>query len=167
MKKYVCTRCGNDDVEVRVWWNPNTQEVGSTCDDNDAWCNVCEEHCRLEEKVNQDEPDLTNKYIVVEWPEIQYLMVDGFDDNAVLINDEKGLEDFGSSAYFVKAEWARSVLNQENRNASSLGELYVYVSWPDSQNYEDIDSFEENAYPNSEGDGWFVSCEWLEKIQLL
>ena len=164
MKKYVCAKCGNDDVEVRVWWNPNTEEVGSTCDDNDAWCNFCQDHCRLEET---DILDLTNKFIVVTWPDIQHLMIDGFKDNALLINDEKGLDDFGSSAYFVKAVWVRTVLPELLPQSLLPKHLYAYVNWPDSQNYEDIDSFEENAYPDSEGDGWFVSCEWLENIKLL
>ena len=50
-------------------------------------------------------------YTVVTWPEIQMLMeVEGFRDNSYLINDEKGLEDFGSSAYFVNIEWLDSVM---------------------------------------------------------
>lgn len=46
------------------------------------------------------------KYIVVTWPDVQDLFgIAGFYDNAYLINDEKGIEDFGSSAYFVLEEW--------------------------------------------------------------
>ena len=46
------------------------------------------------------------KYIVVTWPDIQYLMdKEGFEDNAFLINDDKGLDRFGSSAYFVEESW--------------------------------------------------------------
>ena len=44
--------------------------------------------------------------MAVGWPEIQDLMmVEGFDDNAYLINDDKGMDDFGSSAYFVDVDW--------------------------------------------------------------
>lgn len=51
------------------------------------------------------------KYIVIQWPEIQdYMECKGFEDNAYLINDEKGLDTFGSSAYFVNEVWAE---NQE------------------------------------------------------
>lgn len=47
-----------------------------------------------------------NTYIVVTWPEIQYYMdLPGFDENSYLINDEKGLSDFGSSAYFINRRW--------------------------------------------------------------
>lgn len=46
------------------------------------------------------------KYIVVTWPDVQELMTaEGFEDNSYLINDEKGVDDFGSSAYFVKESW--------------------------------------------------------------
>lgn len=45
-------------------------------------------------------------YTVVCWPEIQELMdKEGFEDHAYLINDDKGLDEFGSSAYFVDKEW--------------------------------------------------------------
>jgi len=48
----------------------------------------------------------TGNYVAVGWPEIQDLMmVEGFDDNAYLINDDKGMDDFGSSAYFVDVDW--------------------------------------------------------------
>lgn len=47
-----------------------------------------------------------NTYVVICWPEIQYLFSEkGFEENSYLINDEKGFEDFGSSAYFVNKEW--------------------------------------------------------------
>ena len=47
-----------------------------------------------------------DKYIVIQWPEIQELMeIEGFRDNSYLINDEKGLEEYGSSAYFVNTKW--------------------------------------------------------------
>ena len=43
---------------------------------------------------------------IICWPEIQLLMdEEGFEENAFLINDEKGIEEYGSSAYFVNSEW--------------------------------------------------------------
>lgn len=45
-------------------------------------------------------------YTVVTWPEVQLLMdLEGFKEHSYLINDEQGLSDFGSSAYFVETEW--------------------------------------------------------------
>lgn len=43
---------------------------------------------------------------VVGWPESQMLMeLDGFEENSYLVNDNKGLLEFGSSAYFVNRKW--------------------------------------------------------------
>lgn len=43
---------------------------------------------------------------VVCWPESQMLMeLDGFEENSYLVNDDKGLLKFGSSAYFVNRKW--------------------------------------------------------------
>lgn len=51
-------------------------------------------------------------YEVITWPEIQELMeCDGFREHSYLVNDNKGIDDFGSSAYFVEKEWLSEVLN--------------------------------------------------------
>jgi len=53
---------------------------------------------------------MEDKYIVVTWPDSQELMeLEGFRDNSYLINDDKGLDDFGSSAYFVNEEWYNNI----------------------------------------------------------
>ena len=49
-----------------------------------------------------------SNYIVIGWPDIQYLFnEEGFEENSYLVNDEQGLEDFGSSAYFVNVDWLK------------------------------------------------------------
>ena len=46
------------------------------------------------------------KYVVISWPDSQDLMdKEGFRENSYLVNDEQGIEDFGSSAYFVDEDW--------------------------------------------------------------
>lgn len=46
------------------------------------------------------------EYIVVQWPESQSLMLfPGWDEHCYLVNDDRGLDDFGSSAYFVEKDW--------------------------------------------------------------
>ena len=46
------------------------------------------------------------KYVAVSWPESQELMdKEGFESHSYLINDDRGLEDFGSQAYFVDELW--------------------------------------------------------------
>lgn len=53
-------------------------------------------------------------YDVVLWPDSQDLMeLDGFDENSYLINDEAGLEIFGSSAYVVSKMWLDSQNSDE------------------------------------------------------
>ena len=45
-------------------------------------------------------------YIVITWPECQYLMdIEGWRNHCYLINDGYGIEKFGSSAYFVEKNW--------------------------------------------------------------
>jgi hypothetical protein len=46
------------------------------------------------------------EYIVIEWPESQYLMnTYGYEHHSSLINDEEGINKHGSSAYFVEKHW--------------------------------------------------------------
>ena len=45
----VCNKCGSPEIEVRMWVNVNTNEVKSSCDDSETFCNGCEEIIRLNE----------------------------------------------------------------------------------------------------------------------
>lgn len=46
----------------------------------------------------------------VTWPDSQELMeLPGFEENALLINDQPLLEQYGSSAYLVKVSWLESL----------------------------------------------------------
>lgn len=45
-----------------------------------------------------------NNYVVVCWPESQMLMDTPWFDECELINTEKGIEKFGSSAYLIPEE---------------------------------------------------------------
>lgn len=45
-----CSECGNSNVEIRMWVNPNTKAIGDRCSDfteEDNWCKTCEEHVEL------------------------------------------------------------------------------------------------------------------------
>jgi hypothetical protein len=44
---------------------------------------------------------MVKKYILVEWPDSQYLMEMDWFDKCILMNDENQIENFGSSAYFI------------------------------------------------------------------
>lgn len=55
---------------------------------------------------NKKNTNMKDLYKVIQWPDIQELMdKPGFEDNSYLINDDKGLDDFGSSAYFINLQW--------------------------------------------------------------
>ena len=61
-------------------------------------------------------------YEVITWPDIQYFMdMPGFEENAYLINDSKGLDDFGSSAYFVNSEWLKNIKDGKARDTNYRG----------------------------------------------
>lgn len=74
------------------------------------------------------------KYVVVQWPEVQELMdKKGFRENSYLINDERGVNDFGSSAYFVDYDWllyGKLVERQVGEQFEYNGKLYECVALP-------------------------------------
>lgn len=48
---------------------------------------------------------LQSTFEIVTWPEIQdYMTIDNFRENAILINEEPFVDIVGSSAYFVNTE---------------------------------------------------------------
>jgi hypothetical protein len=54
-------------------------------------------------------------YVVIGWPDIQqYMGIPGFEENSYLVNDEKGVEDFGSSAYFVDEDWLENIGKEDD-----------------------------------------------------
>ena len=54
-----------------------------------------------------------NKFDIVEWPDIQYLMeLDGFYDNATLIEPNEAMG-IGSSTYLVDVKWLNSLEENE------------------------------------------------------
>ncbi len=72
-------------------------------------------------------------YEVVTWPEVQELMaIDGFRENSYLVNDEKGIEDFGSSAYFVSVDWLEELYN----TVTMTEERYQYLNSLSIEDYE-------------------------------
>ena len=67
------------------------------------------------------------KYILVEWPDVQYLMdKEGFKENSSLADEEK----FGRSAYFVSEEWYDENYEEKeyNFNVKTVIEIPVETS---------------------------------------
>jgi hypothetical protein len=46
---FLCSNCGSDNVEMKAWVNPNTDDVGDTVstEEEDCYCNDCEGHHKL------------------------------------------------------------------------------------------------------------------------
>lgn len=64
-------------------------------------------------------------YEVVTWPDVQELMtIDGFRENSYLVNDEKGIEDFGSSAYFVNVDWLADEMLRKHPKYTFCGHIH-------------------------------------------
>lgn len=46
-----CDECGSTNVDIKMWVNPNTGANSGACSDlneeDDNWCNNCENHVRL------------------------------------------------------------------------------------------------------------------------
>lgn len=79
-------------------------------------------------------------YEIITWPDVQELMtIDGFRENSYLINDEKGLEDFGSSAYFVDVDWLMGVENK----VEMTEERYQYLNSLSLEEYDNETSEKE------------------------
>lgn len=43
---YFCSVCGSDDIEIKMWVNPNTNELVDDIDTN-CWCHNCEEETKI------------------------------------------------------------------------------------------------------------------------
>jgi hypothetical protein len=52
--KFVCSNCGGTNIEMKAWVDANTQKYKGDAyfDDEDSYCNDCEEHTGL---VTEDE----------------------------------------------------------------------------------------------------------------
>lgn len=72
------------------------------------------------------------KAVIVIWPYSQNLMeAKGFYENALLINTEKGLDEFGSSAYLVDEDWYDAYKN------GTLDEDYADDGFPEVAEVDD------------------------------
>jgi hypothetical protein len=49
------------------------------------------------------------KYVIITWPDSQMLMEQEWFDECILMNDEKHLNNIGSSAYFVPIDRYKEV----------------------------------------------------------
>lgn len=84
-----------------------------------------------------------SKYVVVSWPDSQNLMErEGFRENSYLVNDDKGIEDFGSSAYFVDEDW----LNDLSETPTDADEVWREVKDACYGAYGELDLRDEKKF---------------------
>lgn len=83
-----------------------------------------------------------NKYIIVEWPDVQELMdKPGFEQNSSLLTFGHLLEEYGSSTYFVNEDWIDN-LDDEIQDFS-FKRLKKYTIYQEEQFYVEAKSKEE------------------------
>ncbi len=46
---YLCTNCGSPDVDGQQWVGVNTGFIGEIIDENEIWCNNCEQKVEMEQ----------------------------------------------------------------------------------------------------------------------
>lgn len=57
---------------------------------------------------------MSERFIIIQWPEVQELMDEiGFKEHSYLINDDLGVEEYGSSAYFVEEDWYNRIMREK------------------------------------------------------
>lgn len=53
---------------------------------------------------------MSSEFIIITWPEVQELFeIEGFSDNAALVNSGPLYDEFGDSAFFVRKQWLDSI----------------------------------------------------------
>jgi len=53
----VCQECGNTNISIKHWIDPNTNIIGDTCSDGekeDNWCDDCQKHINIITKEEYD-----------------------------------------------------------------------------------------------------------------
>ena len=51
---WICSECGGNNVQVKAWINPNTDEIVDLVSDeiDECWCDDCEKHNLI--NINKD-----------------------------------------------------------------------------------------------------------------
>jgi hypothetical protein len=47
VKLWLCPHCGSDNVEIKKWVNANSDNVGTDCEEDEGYCNDCEQRGEL------------------------------------------------------------------------------------------------------------------------
>jgi hypothetical protein len=58
--KFICPTCSSPEVEIKVWADPNTNEITDSDNDgdnNDTWCRKCQSHTGITTEAKYEEGD--------------------------------------------------------------------------------------------------------------
>lgn len=47
LPKYCCSVCGSTDIQLQVWVDANTNKIIEDSEDDECWCNECQEHTKF------------------------------------------------------------------------------------------------------------------------
>lgn len=118
MSYLICEICKSDDIEIKKWVNPNTNEIGDTTSDGemqDNYCNNCQAHTEfimtndikeveLEQKLDSIEAEFIQHFedyeILDKW-DIKYLSKINPDNNI----EEQNNNDFVKWFYFFQGKY--------------------------------------------------------------
>lgn len=97
-------------VDEDYWENSltdhNIEENRRSC----LYNSECRFDVQVQERQIEVADDSEDIYTPIGFPDIQSFMdLEGFKEHSYLINDEQGMEDFGSSAYMVEKAWLNSL----------------------------------------------------------
>jgi len=120
-----------------------------------------------------DDYEGVEMFVAVTWPDVQHLMDHpDFQKRCHLINDAAGIEEYGSSAYFVPVEIIEEEKETEKRLIQSVEpfvekekEIWVCSNCGsaevEAQTWVDLNSNEplEDVDPNSAESYWCRACE--------
>lgn len=110
-------------------------------------------------------------YVPICWPEIQHYMdLPGFDENAYLINDEHGMDEFGSSAYFVDEDWLNDLPNEDDDDFDHPDREFVRnivdYACENFENEQDLEFNEPLHLSNGmTATGWYINDKtWAVRV---
>lgn len=99
--KFICSKCGSDNVEHAMWVNPNTNVVGdlfgSWNEEDSAFCNHCESHGTLTQATLRSERGFILVGTEQLTPDQHILTVELYDKwyNLYLVSSDSNVRKFG------------------------------------------------------------------------
>lgn len=111
-QKYYCPECGHEFVQGESNYNYDTAKLDFHCPEcdwegnEDGVCDEEYEELKIWDGCYNQRTLKKEGLEIITWPDSQLLIdTHGYRKHSWLINDERGLNRFGSSAYVVEINW--------------------------------------------------------------